>query len=510
MTEDTNTYRHILRSSSIMAGAQALIYLIGLVRIKIVAVLLGPGGVGLVTLFSAALQLVGTVSSLGIGGSAVRDVVEAYAQHDETRAARTVRILRRVCWATGLLGWFLAIVLSEPIGKWLVNSPEQARTIAILGVTLLVSSVTGGQLALLQGLRRIGDLARANVFGVGASSFVAVAFYAWLGLKGIVPVLLATPLISLACTYWFARRVPVAPVALSWTDTWQGARRMVVLGAAMMSSGLLTAGIDMLTRSLISHKLGMEAVGIYQSAWAISGMFAGFVLSAMGTDFYPRLTAAIDDQPRSVRAVNEQLEIGILLALPGLLGTLVFAPWIMEVLYSKNFLAGADLLPWMLLGVFGRVLSWPMAFIQLAKGASRSFFATEMIFGGLYAALTVWLVSAYGMMGAAYAFAAVYVFYTGAMLWVAFRLIRFVPSTSVKRLFASAFVCVAAGLSIHPILRDGLYAKMAGVLIIAVSALISLRGLASRIGSDHRLVKWVCLIPGGRQLLMFRAGWVVN
>lgn len=125
----------------------------------------------------------------------------------------------------------------------------------------------------------------------------------------------------------------------------------------------------------------------------------------MGADFYPRLTAVIHDKVQATRMVNEQTEIGILLALPGLLGTLIFAPWAMEIFYTQHFLPGAELLPWLVLGVFGRVISWPMGFIQLAMGASRWFMATETIFIALQAALVLWLVPAYGVVGAAYAFA---------------------------------------------------------------------------------------------------------
>lgn len=39
----------------------------------------------------------------------------------------------------------------------------------------------------------------------------------------------------------------------------------------------------------------LDAAEIYQAALALSGLFAGFVLGAMGTDFYPRLTSMIHD-----------------------------------------------------------------------------------------------------------------------------------------------------------------------------------------------------------------------
>ena len=51
MTETSASYRRILKSSSIIGGASFLNIAIGLVRTKVLAVLLGPSGVGLVSLY---------------------------------------------------------------------------------------------------------------------------------------------------------------------------------------------------------------------------------------------------------------------------------------------------------------------------------------------------------------------------------------------------------------------------------------------------------------------------
>ena len=181
MTAEKNTYGQILRSSSIVGGAQAANYLIGFARVKLVAMLLGPTGIGLVGLYTSAIGLVGTVSGLGVGSSAVREIVRAYGQSDPQEAARTIIILRRVCWATGFFGWMLAVVFREPISLAMSGSSEHAGAIAVLGATLLFGAVSGGQLALLQGLRRIGDLARAEVTGAALGSVVSVAIYFVLG-----------------------------------------------------------------------------------------------------------------------------------------------------------------------------------------------------------------------------------------------------------------------------------------------------------------------------------------
>jgi enterobacterial common antigen flippase len=181
---------------------------------------------------------------------------------------------------------------------------------------------------------------RSNVLGALVGSLVVVLVYFTLGQTGIVPAIIATALASLGGSYWFARRIAVAPLTVNWHETWCGFRRLVGLGVAFMWGTLLLAALDIFTRSLITRKLGIEAAGIYQSAWALSGLFAYFVLLAMGYDFYPRLTATIHDHEKAARAVNEQTEIGILLALPGLLAVLAFAPLAIKLLYTQQFLVG--------------------------------------------------------------------------------------------------------------------------------------------------------------------------
>ena len=489
MSEDGISYRQILRSSSIMGGAQALNYLIGLIRIKVVAILLGPTGVGLVGLYTSAIGLIGTVSGLGISNSAVREVVQAYSKDDLWHAARTVCILRRACWATGIFGWLLAVALAEPVSEWMTGTNEHGWAIALLGVTLLVGAVSSGQLALLQGLRRIGDLARANVLGVLVSTLVAIGLYAWLGKDGIVPVMVASAIVSLGFSYWFARRVPVAEHVVTWSETVVGTRRLVGLGFAFVWSGVLTTGLDMLTRAVITRQLGLEAAGIYQSAWALSGLFAGFILGAMGADFYPRLTAVIHEKDQAVRMVNEQTEIGVLLALPGLLGTLAFAPWVIQLFYTQQFMPAAELLPWMVLGVFGRVISWPIGFIQLALGASKWFIATDTAFLGLQAALVCLLVPQVGVIGAAYAFALTYALYLPCMLYVGRILINYRWSRNVLGLMLVTALLITLGAALAFLGSSGATQTLMGIVLTLIGSMVSFQGLSRRLPVDHPVSK---------------------
>src|SRR5205814_10384 len=83
-----------------------------------------------------------------------------------------------------------------------------------------------------------------------------------------------------------------------------------------------------------------EAAGLYQSAWTIGGLYTGFILQAMLTDFYPRLSAVATDDRECNRLVNEQAEISLLLAGPGVIATMTFAPLVVALFYSTRLSAG--------------------------------------------------------------------------------------------------------------------------------------------------------------------------
>ncbi|MFO1400592.1 MAG: oligosaccharide flippase family protein [Steroidobacteraceae bacterium] len=368
-----SNYAQILKSSSVMGGAQILGYLISTVRTKVIAVLIGPSGVGLLGLYVSATELIGNLARLGINDSGVREVAEAQGSGDSDRVAHTIKTLRRVCWLTGIAGWLLTAALAYPLSLWAFGTADRAWSVTILGSTLLFGAISGGQTALLQGTRRIGDVARLNVLSGAAATVVGAAIYAVLREDGIVPVLICTAIINLGLSWTLSRSIHTADVQQSWSQTFRQSRRLITLGLAFMWSALLGSIVALGIRSLIVRHLGLDANGIYQAAIGISTIFGGLVLGAMSTDFYPHLTATVRDHAAATRLVNDQTEIGLLLALPGLQATLAFAPWLVRLFYSGDFISGSALLPWYVVSVLCRMVTFPLGYVLVAKGAGARY-----------------------------------------------------------------------------------------------------------------------------------------
>jgi len=161
----------------------------------------------------------------------------------------------------------------------------------------------------------------------------------------------------------------------------------------------------------VVQELGVDAAGNYQAAWALGGIYVGFILQAMGTDFYPRLSAVADDEVASTRMVNEQARVSLLLAGPGLLATLALSPLVMAVFYSAEFAGAVPLLRWFCLGMLLRVVAWPMGFIILAKGKQQIFFWTELAAATVQVGLTWLLLDLVGLAGAGIAFVGLYLWH---------------------------------------------------------------------------------------------------
>lgn len=280
---------------------------------------------------------------------------------------------------------------------------------------------------------------------------------------------------------------------------------MVSLGVALMVSSALATVLEFYTRTLLNREQGLDAVGIYQAAWSLSGMFAGFVLTAMGTDFYPRLAAAINDREAAAQEINQQTEIGILLALPGLLATLVFAKWVVWLLYSAKFAPAVDVLTWMILGVFGRVVSWPLGYVQMAMNAKRWYLGTEVSFILFQAVLVTFWVPRYGPVGAAYAFFACYFSYFVAMRLVAKRLLGFRHSASAVRLIKMSTLLLTAAMLANRFLGE-LPAIMFGTALSVLGGLWCMRELALRVGYGHRIVRLALRVPGLAHFIGHRDG----
>jgi antigen flippase len=438
------SYGQILKSSALVGGSQVVNIAIGIVRTKAMAILLGPAGFGLFGLYGSIADLTQSIAGLGINSSGVRQIAEASATGDTTQMARTAAVLRRISLVLGILGAAFLLCFSRLVSRVTFGSADHAAAVAILSIAVLFRLISAGQGALIQGNRRIADLARMSILSALFGLLSSIPLVYFFRDNGVVPSLVVVAAAMILTSWWYSRKITLPSAVVTLSQVRREASAFLKLGSAFMASGFLTMGAAYVIRITVLHKVGSEAMGLYQSAWMLGGFYVGIVLQAMGADFYPRLTASIKDHVESNRLVNEQTLIGILVAGPGVLATLTFAPLVISLLYSARFGGAVGVLRWICLGATLQVITWPMGFIIIAKGKQGFFIFSEVAWTIVAIALAWLCVTRYGVNGAGIAFFLSYVFHGVVTYPIVSYLTGFRWSAENKRQGAIFFLLIAA------------------------------------------------------------------
>jgi PST family polysaccharide transporter len=486
--DERSSHRQILRSSGIIGGASILNIALSIARQKAAAVILGAAGLGLIGLLQSFIATAGAIASLGLATVGSRQIAEAGAQEDDAKLAVARYALLSGTIALALIGGFAIWALRRPLAEHALLDPALAPTVGWLGFAVALTVCGGSLVALLTGLRRIGDVARVSVVSALLSSIIGIGALLALGEGGLLLFVIAAPATLVATAAFFvakapkpkANRIGFAELSAQW-------RVMAALGVAIMLSGLVGTGSQLAVRSLIGFELGRSELGQFQAAVSLSQTYLGFVLGAMATDYYPRLTAACSDPKAANRLVNEQSEIALLLAAPVLLTMLGAAPWVLHLLYASEFRDASAILRWQTLGDVLKVASWPLGFLLLASGNGRLYLATEMMGAAILVVVTWLALPILGAEAGGMASLAVYLVYLPTVYWLARRRTGFRWTSSVTGILlmlasAALAVFVVASLSELWGLALGLIAAT-GFAVYA----------ARRVGGafSHRMPPWL-------------------
>jgi PST family polysaccharide transporter len=413
------TFARILESNAMLAGAQVVTLAAAFIRSKVIAVVLGPAGIGLVGVMSAFNGNVSALAAWGLGTSGVRLIASAEGTERQRKQA-AVRRFGVILSATGLA---LSLALFWPITILTFREDGYAAELLIAGLAVPCLIGATAWSSLLQADGQVKSLAFLQMAAAVIGLLVGTPIIYFFGTMGIAwSILLAAALPAIA-TWWVAsRRCPASSAVVMPDDI----KAMVRLGGGLVFVGLASQVAAYVVRLIVIRHYeglgeeGLTAAGYYQAAIAIAGSLPAAVFGAMGTDFFPRVAAAKnEDEAQSL--VEKQIHAGLLLSLPLLTALLTMGSMGLRVLYDDRFEPAVPLLAWMIWGVFLRLLAWPLGYWMLARGSLSTVVIVETGSSLSMVALPLLLVPQFGVVGAAYAYAISYVIYSIVMLGVAHR-----------------------------------------------------------------------------------------
>jgi O-antigen/teichoic acid export membrane protein len=479
---ERKSYRDIFRSSAILGSSSLINILFSLVRTKVVAVLLGPSGVGLIGVYSNLLSLVATIMGFGLSQSGVRELALSNGKDEQL-----LEKVRRALYLGNLLLGSLSVVLlwlfGEQIAVMILPGVGRPSDITLIGIGVLFSLMAASRTTLLRGLRRIGDLASVSVLSGFLSTIVGLVVIALAGESGAVWFVLCAPVFTLIVSAWVLRKLPVLPKQRDSVAIRKQLLSLVRFGFPMMIAGFVTIGTELYLRVLIIEETGIESVGYFQASWAISVTYLGLLFGAMASDYYPRLTSQIKNSVIARKLVAEQSEMALLLGAPLVILMLVVASSIISILYTAEFEPASMLLRWLMLGTVIKLAVWPLGFVIIACGKSFLFIYTQLVWGFTFIVISMFALPTYDLISIGIAFTAAYLLHLANTLAVVYRLIGYLPNIRNTLFLMLLFLVCALLLFMEQV--SSTMSLWAGVSSVAFVSIFSIHRLCKLLELDQ-------------------------
>lgn len=374
MEDSRNSYSGILKAISLFGGVKVFQILVTIIRSKIIAVLLGPGGMGISGLLQSTADTVRSIVCCGLDVSAVKSISASKDNYSQT-----VITLRRLIWFTGTAGLIATFFLAPWLSDMAFGNRNYIAAFRIVSVSLLVGQINVGQTAVLQGTFHYKDMAKSSFYGSLVGLVIVVPIYYFFGVKGIPFVIVISSIIALCFSHHYSRKIVIEKIELTKDEFRKKSKEMLTLGLSLSVVGIVNSVTAYLLRIFISREGGVDAVGLYNAAFAIANTYIGMVLMSMTTDYIPRLSSCMGDKKQICELVNKQIVILCILVLPLAAAFMVFIKPVVILLYSSRFLPIMEMLLWVMLGMFFRGISWAFSYSFVARGDSTVFFVNEIV-----------------------------------------------------------------------------------------------------------------------------------
>ena len=438
----------VLKAMGMFGGVRMLQILFGVIRTKLIAVWLGPAGVGLFGIFNGAVDTVKTLAQLGMRSSSVRDIA---GQTSPSAIAMTVTVVRRWGWLLGVTGAVLMAACAPLLSRLTFGDSGMTLHYMALAAVIFFLSIASAEEAVMQGLGALAHLARASVWGAVAGFVVSVPMYYFWGLASVVPSIIAYSLATCIATYIYRVRGVRAQRPVGVGETLSAGKRFIILGLYMTTADFVAQALSYVFVAWLNNRGGDTEVGFYQAGYTMVNRYVGLIFTALATEYYPRLSRVATSGRRLSVFVAHEMGLILMLLLPAVTFFVSLAPWLVRILYDSRFEAAVPFITIAMAGIVMRGVSYCMSYVILAKGDGLAFLLTESLSAVAGLGLNIGCYSVWGIGGLGVAYGLWFLLYTvivGYVYYVRYGLT--LPASSVRMVmltFSITLACIVVAQS---------------------------------------------------------------
>jgi len=420
----------VARASLILGTSTMVTLLVGFVKNKYSALLLGPTGLGLLSQATGFLTLLslfcsletgqGIIKLLAEGNSAPRDGDTQKMRNEAVPREQIIKTALLLSIPLALLVAMLSVILARPLAALIFDDPHYHMAIVLvsLGLPFQVLFILLG--VFLRGFREIKAYGRAVILSTTLNLIAFLLLAGFFNLWGALVAQFVGTLVSSLTFYAYCRRRIAGPLLRTPDFGVSRLRKLPRMGLKfkighlqpeiraakiLLSFGLLSLAVvvteltfNLILRTGVVHHLGSAYNGLYQAVVSLSNQYLTFFSSLVSVYLYPLLCSS-----KTIHEYNDEMNSSLhfmtLLAIPMFCGLLLFKEDVIRILFSGKFLEAAPLIPLQVAGDYFKILAKVLTASLLPTGRLRAWVLFGLVYCTLYLGISLFLLKTFHLKG---------------------------------------------------------------------------------------------------------------
>lgn len=443
--KESDFYKTIIKSTGLFGTTQLVQMAFQIVTNKVVAILLGVSGIGMVGMFNNVLQLLCSLVGFDLHKLSTRSIALDQEINSQEQY-KTIKQLNFVAISVGFLGGLVSVLFSGFWSRLAFNNEQYQHWFYFLGVYFFLWGFVQTRMGILQGTQQLKVFAYFQVFSAFSTGSISILLYYIYGIDAAFAVVISAILLQAVFLYWATKSYPFSfNFSLQQLpEQFNNTKPIYQLGLVLSANAIIGQLCFLGVRYFLKHQpQGFELVGLYEVNMTVLNKYLGLIFVAMNYYFYPKLTSLIQDSKKSQQLLMNQIETGVILVTPAIVLLYVFDEWFIQLLYSENFVLAFKILQFSLLGLFLKAITNALGFFALAKGDKRLFFGQELLGDVLNLIFSVLGYFYFGLQGLGLGIAVMYLFYG---VYVGFFLNKkyqvYIDKSTLKIILLNGLICV--------------------------------------------------------------------
>lgn len=370
-----SAYKRLLKVTTLFGSVQGLNILMNLIRAKLAAMLLGPAGIGLNSIYNETREFIHSTTNLGMDQSGTREIAKSTGAQD---LEDSVTLTRSWIILLAVFGMLATAVFAYPLSWMLFSDGDHTWQIVALSPAVAFSTLTCGELTVLRGLQQMKTIAGVSVLHVVLGVLTTIPLYYIWGMDGIIGALVLMTLSLAIVTMIYSYRIHPPKFCFVKAFLAKG-RQMLVLGMSFVIAGFIANLGKLAVKAYINVNGSLDDVGLYSAGLTLTLMISNVVFASLENEFYPRLSSIFTDKTQRYLAIVRQMKVGLAIITPITVVAIVLMPWIVPILLSDEFSTIVPMAQIASLGLIFRALYLPAALVPMAAGESKIYLLLQAV-----------------------------------------------------------------------------------------------------------------------------------